>query len=219
MKGPGGCETPPASMGGLWTIVVLIALTVLAAPLSGWAASDAPPAPEDLFKWGEYDSLIRVLEPTIYNGARTEFTRLDSVLHAKTFLYLGVAYYATGKREHADDAFTHACELDSAIKIDRFYVTEEIAGHFEGIAAVLASRRRQARIMGATMPSGEYPEPGPKPAPSHGSRREAKVAAGDGHGWIWWTLGSALVLAGGGAYYLLHQHKAPGENVTQVNVP
>jgi hypothetical protein len=192
-------------------LAAMAALSLLAAipARPDGAGESAPASPEDLFKWGEYDSLIKVLGPFLAESAPgTEATRQDSSERAKTFLYAGVAYYATGKRDQADEAFTRACEFDSRIRIDRYYVTEEIAGHFEGLASALA-RRRPPRA----------PEPADAPAGLPAGREDGPgLEERKGNEWVWWTLGSAAVLAGAGAsYYLLNRPAGSGEHETVVD--
>jgi tetratricopeptide (TPR) repeat protein len=184
--------------GGMLFWLLLAGISVASLP-----ASESKATPEDFIKWGEYDSLIRVLEPVIFESrGKREFTYLDSALKAKTFLYLGIAYYATGKHEHADDAFTRACELDSVLKIDRFYVNEEISAHFEGISAGLKRLRHQARIM-ALIPAVPM-----EPAESTDTQDQVDdepqmLEPKHSKTWLWWTLGSATVIAGGiSGYYL-----------------
>lgn len=188
----------------------LAALLWMAASAPIHAASEAPgPAPgssspsgpqlgEDLFKWGEYDSLIRILQPVtalsrLQGGGGTA---ADSAVRAKTYLFLGVAFYATGKRERSDSAFGRACELDPWVKLDRFYVSEEIADHFQAIA-MDGLRKRKARA-----------------APMHASSRggHTDVREKQGKNWLWWGLGvTALAAAGGGAYYINSQKDAPSD--------
>jgi hypothetical protein len=154
-----------------------------------------------------------VLEPDLAESrGDTLFSRQDSILRARTLLYAGVAYYATGKRGQADDAFTRACDLDSAIRIDPFYVSREIAGYFEGVAAA-GARRRNAK------------HPAPEPPANRAARDDSarggnpRMAERPGRAWIWWTLGSMAALAGGGgAYYLLTRDVPPDEHVTTVDV-
>ena len=195
-----------------WVSALLLAANGLLSIAS--AASASAPSPEDLFKWGEYDSLLRVLEPDLAESrGDKEFSRLDSILRAKTLLYAGVAYYATGKRGQADDAFTRACDLDSAIRIDPFYVSREIAGYFEGVAAA-GARRRNAKRSGQEAPAN-------RAARDDSARRSGnlKVAERQGRAWLWWSLGSMAALAGGGgAYYLITRDLPPDEHVTTMDL-
>ena len=174
---------------------------------------------EDLFKWGEYDSLIRILEPVtagigLQDGPRTA---ADSAVRAKSYLFLGVAFYATGKREQSDSAFARACDLDPLVKLDRFYVTEEIANHFQAIA-MDGIRNRKARtaltLASHAMESRTNGDPARVP-PVRASSRGGHSLLGEsqGKGWLWWGLGvTALAAAGGGAYYISSQ-KEPASDL------
>ncbi|MDB5105066.1 MAG: hypothetical protein JWP91_2755 [Fibrobacteres bacterium] len=188
----------------------LILIAILAVTfVRGLSASQ----PEELFKWGEYDSLIRLLEPAASNpGALAELrTRPDSLLRAKSFLFLGVAFFATGRMDRADEAFGIACGLDPEVKLDRFYVTEEIANHFQAIALDGIRRRNQkAALSQASAALSDRARPVRGTGPAWKSR--------DGKDWIWWGLGvTALVAAGGGAIYFSSQSPEGSDNVTTID--
>jgi hypothetical protein len=193
------------------TRLLLFVFALAAAVLPDQAAAEAPSG-EDLFKWGEYDSLIRVLEPE--NGTEaihSPRSPADSASRAKSFLFLGVAFYATGKVGQADEAFAQACDLDPDLKLDRFYVTDEIADHFQAIAKN-GMRRRQSRQAVTAAASG--------PAARHQSAQGRPVLKNrDGKPWLWWSLGvTALAVAGGGALYLANQAHVPDEKVTKIDL-
>ena len=57
----------------------------------GAGASGPGVSGEDLFKWGEYDSLIRILEPAALHPGPTG-NHGDSLAQAKSLLFLGVAF-------------------------------------------------------------------------------------------------------------------------------
>jgi tetratricopeptide (TPR) repeat protein len=178
----------------------------------GTARAAAPAAPgEDLFKWGEYDSLIRLLEPAALRSGEAR-THGDSLARAKSLLFLGVAFCATGKPERADEAFSRAVELDPQVELDRFYVTEEIANRFQATAL------RALRKHSAARPS-EAIAPGPPPAKA--AAPPAAFAPEPRHGWLWLGMGAAAVAAAaGGGYYLFHAGHGGGtrENVTYIDL-
>jgi hypothetical protein len=183
---------------------------------AAWALAAGPlVSAEELFKWGEYDSLIRVLEPLAaapgYLSRAAD--RADSADRARCLLYLGVAYFAKGRSDRADSAFVSACALDSALQLDRFYVTPAIAEHFRDVRTE-AFRRREERT--ARAPSPGAPEGAQAPLPS-GDRPAARLK--DDRAWLWWGLGAAaLVAAGGGAYWIATQPSAPREQVTTLDI-
>lgn len=192
-----------------------IALTsALLSAASGIFAAPAPDG-EDLFKWGEYDSLIRVLEPAARNGSLAELnTSADSAARAKSFMFLGVAFFATGEPAKADDAFQKACDLDPDVKLDRFYVTEEIANHFQAIAIEGIRRRPRMPAAASTAAMDAF----------HGSRngnpatRKDLLQARNGKAWLWWGLGvTAAVAVGGGAMYFAGRDESGKDNVTIIN--
>lgn len=110
--------------------------------LLGWLlglamCANAEASMEDLFHWGEYDSLIRILEKDRAEspGVSRPKDQADSAALAKRELYLGIAYFSHGRRISADEALRRACRLDRRITLEKFYVTEAAYDHFEIIAA------------------------------------------------------------------------------------
>lgn len=192
--------------------IIAIASVILAAAFPVRAGASNAPG-EDLFKWGEYDSLIRLLGPV---GTTALPAATDSADRAKSYSFLGVAYYATGKTEQADSAFASACRLDPQVDLDRFYVTEEIADRFHAIARNEA-RRRQARS-GTRAVSAEPTTMAPaKPGPPPGFGRSPLAGSG-GVKWAWWGLGTtALAAAGVGILLLMNWEERPSEKVTSID--
>lgn len=182
----------------------LLAISALAILMAGATPARSEPLPkdEDLFKWGEYDSLIRVLEPSTRNETKVR-TLADSLERAKSFLFLGVAFYATGKKSRAEDAFMRAVELDPQVKLDRFYVTEEIANHFQAIALDGLRKRAAVKVTPDTVRTRSAPQPVLVP------RKSRK--------WWWWGAGVAAAAVAGGGYFLLTPEKAP-DNVTKIDL-
>lgn len=181
-------------------------LFFLIALLTGASGAEVA-APEELFKWGEYDSLIRVLEPTVARpGAASGLaSKSDSAAFAKSVLYLGVAYYATGRISRADQSFTQACALDPDVALDRFYVTEQIAMHFQAISRESRRQRQQKSALTAA-----------RNLPPGGGRATA-LKSRDEKAWLWWGLGmTALVAAGGGAYWFANQPEET-EHITPID--
>src|SRR5437868_2542656 len=115
-----------------WRFIILI-LVMASAALADAAGPIV--TTEELFKWGEYDSIIRSLEPMVAApGFISQATnRADSADHAKSLLYLGVAYYAKGRTDRADTTLHSAFALDPGLELDRFYVTPAIADHFQAL--------------------------------------------------------------------------------------
>lgn len=181
------------------------------------SASAIAASQEDWFKWGEYDSLIRVLEPeTRPQELRGSLnTAADSAERAKSFLFLGVALYATGKPDRADSAFTWACDLDPGVKLDRFYVTEEIGGHFQAIALDGIRRRKAKEALHRAVQPQESGES--KATDRNASGRSPKGREGKGKSWIWWGVGVGAVAATAGTTMLLLSRDEPSDNVTSID--
>jgi hypothetical protein len=187
-----------------WAIALALGL--------GTARAGGPPiAGEDLFKWGEYDSLIRVLEPAASAEART---RDDTLIRAKSLLFLGVAFCATGKADRADEAFSRAVELDPQVELDRYYVTQEIANRFQA-TALRALRRHPASPIAAISAA-------PAPEAARRTQRPAAMIASPAHhyGWVWLGMGTAAaVTAFAGGYYFFSGHGGgPHEEVTPIDL-
>ena len=188
--------------------ILLGAAAMVFAQGAAWAAGSAIPG-EDLFKWGEYDSLIRILEPAALHPGPTG-THGDSLAQAKSLLFLGVAFCATGKPDRADEAFSRAVELDPEVELDRYYVTEEIARRFQ-VTALRALRKHPVRPV-ATAASIPVASALPAaPAPARASRPR--------HGWVWLGVGTtftvAVVAAG---YYLFSDHGGNREDITRIDL-
>ena len=196
----------------------LIALT--SAFLAVGTASLASPVVEgeDLFKWGEYDSLIRVLEPATRSGSLSELkTWADSAGSAKSLMFLGVAFFATGESAKADDAFQKACGLDPEVKLDRFYVTEEIANHFQAIA--MEGIRRRPRKPAAAAVSTATIDSALGSGHGSGGTRTDRLQPRSAKAWLWWGVGlTAAVAVGGGAVYFAGRDEGENENVTVIDV-
>lgn len=147
--------------------------------------------PEDFFKWGEYDSLIRVLEPTL-TAPRAPSLASDSSALAKSYVMMGVALFATGRNESAERHFRRACRLQPGVRMETYFVSPEIADRFEAIAA-------EEKWIGSYTPDTLGVRPVASPAASG-----AQAAAPSRRNWIWWTAGSAAALAvGGGLFWIL----------------
>jgi hypothetical protein len=171
---------------------------------------------EELFRWGEYDSLIRALEPLTQapGFAKGAVTRADSSDRAHSLLYLGVAYYAKGRTARADSAFRQACALDSGVAMDKFYVTQAISTHFDAIRVedLRGRLERDARTRAIR------PVSGATRAPDAGKRPDQSVWKQD-RNWVWWGLGTAAaVAAGGGVYWYAVQSSGPHESITTLDV-
>src|SRR5688500_16131633 len=92
---------------------------------------------EELFKWGEYDSLIHILEPLRASGPGgigNLATRAASAEEAMALTYLGVAYWAKGRTEAGSRAFLQATGFDRSLRLDPLYSTPDMAAHFERLA-------------------------------------------------------------------------------------
>jgi len=175
-------------------------------------ASGPGPSGEDLFKWGEYDSLIRILEPAALHPGPTG-NHGDSLAQAKSLLFLGVAFCATGKPERADEAFSRAVEIDPDVELDRFYVTEEIARRFQ-TTALRALRKHPVRPVAAatSAPFEVSRSAAPASSPGPGTRRR--------HGWVWLGVGTTFTVAAVAAgYYLFSDdHVGHREEVTRIDL-
>jgi hypothetical protein len=191
----------------------LAALLSAAMPGRGAAApADSAIPGEDLFKWGEYDSLIRVLEPEARASGEAR-TRQDSLRQAKSLLFLGVAFCATGNPERADQAFSRSVELDPQVELDRFYVTAEIANRFQA-TALRALRNRPPIAPGAPVARAASPAPAAadpsRPTPSvHGLSHSALAPKPT---WIWIGAGAAAALAAATGYILFTERERPSRD-------
>ncbi len=197
--------------GAVWafSISVLGMALAVASPTGSAPAGTAAPG-EDLFKWGEYDSLIRALEPS-WRGAGAEMTHRDSLQQAKSLLFLGVAFCATGNPARADEAFSRAVQLDPQVELDRFYVTEEIANRFQA-TALRALRRRPVAPAAAPAPALPKPSvstrPPPRPAASAAKRT-----------WVWLGVGATAAVAAATGYFLLSdRQEPPRDDVTSIDL-
>lgn len=173
-----------------------------------WASTRAAntlAAAEDFFKWGEYDSLIRVVEPLTDSTAKAE-NHQDSLLRAKCFLFLGVAFYVKGDSSKADDVFFRAANLDPKVKLDRFYVTDAIANRFHAVLARALKELPKDTTARAFQPDSIQPSPIARSDASKGfgeAEHSARVASSSGRPWLWMGLGLAAAAAAAGGYYLV----------------
>lgn len=173
-------------------------------------------APEELFKWGEYDSLIRVLEPVVTDPAYASGTSTgpDSQDHAKAYMFLGVAFMATHKPERADSLFMKAWALNPQLQLDRFYVSEAIADRFYAVAEEALRQRRNRTALQASRAMAAQPGTGGQARRDGGALRDRT-----GKPWLWWGLGvTAVAVAGGGAYWFSAKDEGPRENVTVIDL-
>lgn len=169
---------------------------------------------EDLFKWGEYDSLISVLEPLRADGRGDSIlgalaSREDSLEEARARMYLGVAYWAKGRPDAGVEAFQVATRLDPTLRLDPLYATPEMAARFEQLAD----------------PGGAKPEtapqaPAPGPAREDGDREPRPRRAGKAD----WTrlavaaaAGATVVGGAVGAYYLVQYLQRPRETIIPID--
>jgi hypothetical protein len=179
-----------------------------------------PPRAEDWFKWGDYDSLISVLEPWAKDTAEASAER------ARAFLYLGVAYQAGNERRLSDSAFHKACDLDTAVGLDQYYVAPEILDHFHAVAAECRSRNT-ARAPIPSRPIDAGPKPGADlaalPISAKGAKpmesRPAAQKERSSHALLWWTVGSAVTASVlvAGALILLQPERKPIDSVTVID--
>lgn len=122
---------------------MLVLLAWAAAPARG---GDLEPTAEELFRWGEYDSLVRYLEPWLAARSAGADARSDSLELAKANLFLGVAYHYLDRQSLGAQAFARASRLDRATRLDRLYATPTMVASFDSIAAVeRASLAREER--------------------------------------------------------------------------
>lgn len=184
--------------------VFLGALILALAFSTAVRAEDIVPSLEDLYQWGEYDSLIRYLEPWLAARSDGADARADSVELARANLFLGVAYWVTDKKSLGEQAFVRACRLDAGLRMDQLYSTPEIMSRFEAIAAG-ERRARESQIEAERARRLEMER-------RLQDRRKATL-------WKRWTLGAlgtaGLVVGGGYAYYALADRK---RKVTEIPI-
>ena len=99
------------------------------------------------FKWGEYDSIIRKLEPLANNGLLS----IDKKENSYYFKVLGVAYAAKGRISEARTEFENAFLLDSTITVDSQYISSEIRevyySSLEDFKKARAEKRKQDSLL------------------------------------------------------------------------
>jgi hypothetical protein len=195
------------TLAASWRLIILVLVT------SSMALADAAGTivtAEELFKWGEYDSIIRSLEPVVAApGFISPATnRTDSADHAKSLLYLGVSYYAKGRTDRADTTLRSAFVLDPGLELDRFYVTPAIADHFQALKREAGHRNREGEF-------GAHATP--EPPTGNGPLLQSR--AGKSRVWLWWSIGAAaMTVAGGGAYWYAIQPGPPHPQVLVVDI-
>jgi hypothetical protein len=74
------------------------------------------------FKWGEYDSIIAMVEPVIHDSKTIKKCRMNSEFSK----FLGVAYAAQGRISEAQAQFKNAFLSDSLVNLDSTYVSKTI---------------------------------------------------------------------------------------------
>lgn len=88
------------------------------------------------FEWGEYAKLVDAVEPMVDSLSSIK----DTTLAASYFLYLGIAYYGTGKPGSAREMFLRALQKSPSITLEKSYVSEEITDLFEKTQADFINR-------------------------------------------------------------------------------
>lgn len=78
------------------------------------------------FEWGEYDSLIEILNSHLDTVKEVS----DSALTARYFSYLGVAQFSKGMFDKARECFYSALLYDQSVNIDSVYITPEMQNLF-----------------------------------------------------------------------------------------
>jgi hypothetical protein len=177
--------------------VLLIAMAL--ASVHAYPAGELESGVKELFLWGEYDSLIRSLEPWLAANSAGADGHADSVELSRANLFLGVAYFATEKPALGGQAFARACRLDTSARLDRHYASPEIVSRFDTISTKERNARRDqaARAAAAGDPRVRKPR----------------------FAWKGWAIGlltTVGIAAGTGiAYYALTNRE---DNVTEVPV-
>jgi hypothetical protein len=92
------------------------------------------------FEWGEYDTIIAIIEPMVSMSADT----IDSTIAAEYRKYLGVAYLAKDRVNDARDQFTIACQLNPDVKLEREFVSQAIYDVFQNTLAEYRRQREEA---------------------------------------------------------------------------
>jgi hypothetical protein len=152
---------------------------------------------DELFQWGEYDSLERALEPHLRE--EPGFVAGD---RARALVYLGVARHVLGRPEEADQAFLEAIRLDTAVRPDRLYVSREIAVRFQAIAAKERERVAANRLAPPPSASARSPADSARRAPEQ--RPVASAARKPGIRWAWYAAGAGAVAVAAGTVAALH---------------
>ncbi len=102
-------------------------------------------SPDELrihFEWGEYQRLIDTLEPYLAQSPDS----LNFEQRATYRCYLGVAYFAAGRIGDAQKQFYGALSCDSAITLDRKYISGEIASLFNTTKSDYMAQIKRARM-------------------------------------------------------------------------
>ncbi|MBD3320737.1 MAG: hypothetical protein GF350_06555 [Chitinivibrionales bacterium] len=91
------------------------------------------------FEWGEYDKLIKKLEPVLESPPES----LDSVTIAACHKYLGVAYFARGRIGDAQGQFEKALMIDPGATLKHDFVSQPMLDLFNSVVDNISERRRQ----------------------------------------------------------------------------
>lgn len=175
----------------------------------GGIAMDSESGYHDLYRWGEYDSLIRFLAPRLDADSIVSLpaagTRSDSLEQAKANLCLGVGWWAIERKPASLRAFTRAAQLDPGLRLDPLYSTREMAAEYETLLSEVERSRAPAE------------PPSPMPARS-AAGKDAVPALGrkSASGWLLWTGALAATGAVAGAYYIVNGKSKPDETVITI---
>lgn len=160
---------------------------------------------------GDFESVTASLE-TFMQRNRT-YSHTDSVFIAK---HLAVVYTANPATREKGRYFMHRLlELLPSAKLVDMYVSEEIDRIFDKVREEFLARQRSFGVDTARTALPARAPAREEPAPAQAGKR-AKPERGNAGFWI--AGGTAVVLAGATAAYLIHQdEQAPG--ASHWNVP
>lgn len=139
----------------------------------------------------------------------------EVTLEEKTFthMYLGALYSAdAGSRVKAESHFNAMFRLAPATESLEMAVAPETLEAFERIKRIhRPAREPETESVSSAKPSRTIPV-------ESAGKKEAAVSDGGGKGWVWWTVGSAAIVAAGVGYYAVNESgEKPSPRRTEVD--
>jgi hypothetical protein len=188
----------------LLSAILILGLLSLAEPVRAAALNQVQV--HTAYNEGNFDYVIATLESFIKSNKT--YGQEDSVFIAK---HLAVVYSANpATREKGRYYMNRLLELVPSAKLVDMYVSEEIDRIFDKVREEFLTRQRSFGISQAPETLPARPQSTPQPAAPAAPTREPRKK---GKGMIWFAGGVGVaVVAGGVAYYALHEGDAKAED-------